>query len=387
MTSGFERYYQIAPCFRDEDGRADRSPGEFYQLDLEMAFATQEDVFQVVEKVMDELFSRFSDRERTSIPFPRIPFAEAMLKYGTDKPDLRNPLEITDLTEHFAVSEVRVLAGKTVRALRVPSGTSQSRRFFDQLTEFAKSWGAKGMAWIKLDSDESISGSLAKLLDRDDVIAIKTSTGASTGDAVVLVADTPPLAARVAGALRTEIGERLDLLEKGCYRFCWVVDFPMYELNDETGKVEFSHNPFSMPQGGRAALDADDPTTILAYQYDIICNGYELSSGAVRNHDPELMVEAFRLAGYSRSDVEERFSSLYRAFQFGAPPHAGVAPGIDRIVMLLTDESVIREVVAFPMTVNAKDLLMNAPAPVTEAQLCELHIKTSVSAPAPHTTA
>ncbi|HET9657991.1 MAG TPA: aspartate--tRNA ligase [Kineosporiaceae bacterium] len=378
MTSGFERYFQIAPCFRDEDGRADRSPGEFYQLDLEMAFATQEDVFAVVEQVLDQLFTTFSDRERTPIPFPRIPFAEAMLKYGTDKPDLRNPLVIVDLTDHFQASEIRVLAGKTVRALRVPGGAQQPRKFFDALTEFAKSWGAKGMAWLKLETDGTVSGSIAKAFREEDVEAVTKATDAVAGDAILFAADTAALAARVAGALRTEVGRQLDLLEQDVFRFCWIVDFPMYERNEETGQIEFSHNPFSMPQGGAEALKAEDPTTVLAYQYDIVCNGYELSSGAVRNHDPELMVEAFGLAGYSEADVRERFGSLYSAFQFGAPPHAGIAPGIDRIIMLLADESIIRDVVAFPMTVNARDLLMKAPAPVTPEQLRELHITVKV---------
>lgn len=375
MVSGFERYYQIAPCFRDEDGRADRSPGEFYQLDMEMAFATQDDVFAVIESVMDGLFSAFSTRERTGTPFPRITYAEAMLKYGTDKPDLRNPLEIVDLTKHFEDSAVRFLAGKTVRALRIPAGGAQPRRFFDSLTTVTKEWGGQGLAWLKFEEHGEISGSVAKALMSSDVEAIIAATGATIGDAVVLIADTASIAARVMGALRADLGRRLDLLEKGVYRFCWIVDFPMYERNEETGAIEFSHNPFSMPQGGAAALEAKDPTSILAYQYDIVCNGYELSSGAVRNHDRDLMVQAFALAGYSEADVQERFGSLYTAFGYGAPPHAGIAPGIDRIVMLLTDEEIIRDVVAFPMTVNARDLLMKAPAPVSDAQLKELSIR------------
>lgn len=375
MVGGFERYYQIAPCFRDEDGRADRSPGEFYQLDMEMAFATQEDVFAVIERVLDSLFETFSTRERTPIPFPRITYADAMLKYGSDKPDLRNPLEIVDLTEHFTLSHVKILAGKTVRALRVPEGGSQPRRFFDALTDLAKNWGAKGLAWIKLDDETKVTGSIAKALELEDITAIRVASGAKVGDAVLLVADTTTVAARVAGALRDEVGKRLDLLEKDVYRFSWIVDFPMYERNEETGEIEFSHNPFSMPQGGAQALDVEDPTSILAYQYDIVCNGFELSSGAVRNHDRNLMVEAFGLAGYSESDVRDRFGSLYNAFAYGAPPHAGIAPGIDRILMLLTDEEIIRDVIAFPMTVNARDLLMKAPAPVTDAQLKELHIR------------
>lgn len=375
MVGGFERYYQIAPCFRDEDGRADRSPGEFYQLDMEMAFATQEDVFTVLEQVLDGLFGTFSDLERTPIPFPRISYADAMLKYGTDKPDLRNPLEIVDLTEHFATSQVRVLAGMTVRALRVSKGASQPRRFFDGLTDFAKGWGARGLAWFKLDSETTVSGSIAKAMEPSDVAAVRVATGSSVGDAVLLVADSAARAARVAGALRTELGNKLDLLEQDVYRFCWIVDFPMYERNEDTGKIEFSHNPFSMPQGGAEALSAEDPTSVLAYQYDIVCNGYELSSGAVRNHDRDLMVTAFGLAGYSEQDVRDRFGSLYSAFAYGPPPHAGIAPGIDRIVMLLTGEEIIRDVVAFPMTVNARDLLMKAPAPITEEQLKELHIQ------------
>ncbi|QYG94893.1 aspartate--tRNA ligase [Iamia sp. SCSIO 61187] len=382
MVGGVERYFQIAPCFRDEDGRADRSPGEFYQLDLEMAFATQEDVFTVVETVFDDLFAAFSERERTPIPFPRIPYAEAMVRYGTDKPDLRNPLVITDLTDHFATSDVGVFKGKTVRALRIPGGAGQGRRFFDDLTSVATDWGAKGMAWCKLNEDGT-SGPIAKALTDDDLAAVKTATGADTGDALLFIADTEAMAARVTGALRTEVGERLELIEQDVYRFCWVVDFPMYERDEDTGVVDFSHNPFSMPQGGAEALEAEDPTSILAYQYDIVCNGYELSSGAVRNHDPKLMVKAFALAGYTEEEVGSRFGALYNAFQYGAPPHAGVAPGIDRILMLLSDEELIRDVIAFPMTVQARDLLMGAPAPVSDRQLAELNIRTVVPAPEP----
>lgn len=375
MVGGVERYFQIAPCFRDEDGRADRSPGEFYQLDIEMAFATQEDVFEVVEMVLDNLFDEFSNRERTPIPFPRIPYREAMLRYGSDKPDLRNPLTISDVTEHFATSNVAIFQGQTVRALRVPGGAEEGRRFFDSLTEVAVQRGAKGLAWFKLAVDGGVSGSIAKVLSNEDRAVVVEATGAARGDAVLLVADTEHLAARVAGVLRSEVAERLGLVEEDTYRFCWVVDFPMYERDEKTGQVDFSHNPFSMPQGGRQALDAEEPTEVLAYQYDIVCNGYELSSGAVRNHDPALMIRAFALAGYSETDVKERFGALYNAFQFGAPPHAGVAPGIDRILMLLTDEVLIRDVIAFPMTVTALDLLMGAPSPVTAQQLSDLHIR------------
>lgn len=381
MVGGFERYFQIAPCFRDEDGRADRSPGEFYQLDLEMAFATQEDVFAVLEQVLDGLFAKFSDRERTPIPYPRIPYAEAMLRYGSDKPDLRNPLVIVDLTEHFAASDVQVFRGKTVRALRIPGGAAEPRRFFDSLTEVVKERGAPGLAWVKISADGTRTGTIAKALTDADISAVEAATGASAGDAVLFVADTEHTAARIAGALRTEVGEALALLEPGCYRFCWVVDFPMYEHNEDTGAIEFSHNPFSMPQGGAQALTAEDPTSILAYQYDIVCNGYELSSGAVRNHDPELMVAAFALAGYGARDVEERFGALHNAFQYGAPPHAGIAPGIDRIMMLLSDEVLIRDVIAFPMTVTARDLLMGAPSPVSEQQLRDLHIRSVAPQP------
>lgn len=381
MVGGFERYFQIAPCFRDEDGRADRSPGEFYQLDLEMAFATQEDVFTVVEQVLDRLFAKFSDRERTPIPYPRIPYAEAMLRYGSDKPDLRNPLVIVDLTEHFAASKVQVFRGKIVRVLRIPGGAAQPRRFFDSLTDVAKGWGAPGLAWVKLADDGTRTGTIAKALTDADISAVEAATGATAGDAVLFVADTEHAAARIAGALRTEVGEGLKLLEADCYRFCWVVDFPMYERNEDTGAIEFSHNPFSMPQGGAQALTAEDPTSILAYQYDIVCNGYELSSGAVRNHDPDLMVAAFALAGYGEHDVKERFGALYNAFQYGAPPHAGIAPGLDRIVMLLSDEVLIRDVIAFPMTVNARDLLMGAPSPVSDQQLRDLHIRSVAPQP------
>jgi aspartyl-tRNA synthetase len=379
MVGGIERYFQIAACFRDEDGRADRSPGEFYQIDLEMAFATQDDVFAVVEDLFDGLFGRFSDRERTAPPYPRIPFAEAMLRYGTDKPDLRNPLVITDVSEVFAATEFRAFAGKTVRAIRLPGGAAQSRAFFDKLTDFARERGAAGMAWLRVEDVAAPAGPIAKFLDEAAVRGLAAVSGLEAGDAIVFLADErAELAASWAGAVRTEIANRLDLLEKDVYRFCWIVDFPMYEPDEDTGGWDFSHNPFSMPQGGIEALQSLPPDQVLAYQYDIVCNGYELSSGAVRNHDPDLMLKAFEIAGYGAEVVEEKFPALYNAFQFGAPPHAGVAPGFDRVLMLLADELLIRDVIAFPMTVTGLDLLMGAPAEVTDQQLRDLHIRVAL---------
>ncbi len=451
MVSGFDKYFQIAPCFRDEDARADRSPGEFYQLDFEMAYVTQEDVFAAIEPVMHGVFAEFAgERQVTEPPFPRIPFAECMAKYGTDKPDLRNPLKIIDVTEIFRGSNFGLFAkkiekGSVVRAISVPGAASQPRSFFDKLDKWAREEGAGGLGYVVYEKDET-KGPIAKNLEderireleesKDNVIyqegvlaeialhyipdnissapeylqpIIKKFMGEETipvaagkmvgeldserlqilvkqsevypGDAVFFVCDEAPAAARFAGVVRDRIGRELDLIEKDSFRFCWVVDYPMYELDDQTGTIQFSHNPFSMPQGGMEALETQDPLDVLAYQYDIVCNGVELSSGAIRNHRPDIMVKAFTIAGYSRQDVEDRFAGLFNAFRYGAPPHGGSAPGIDRIVMLLADEPNIREVILFPMNQQAQDLLMGAPASVEPNRLKELAIKLDLPKP------
>lgn len=373
MVSGFNKYYQIAPCFRDEDPRADRSPGEFYQLDFEMSFATQEDVLAVLEQVVLGTFRRHTDWKVDEAPVRRIPYKEAMEKYGSDKPDLRNPLIIEDVSSIFATSEFNAFKGKTVKAIRIPNGFEQGRKFFDNLGEYAvEELGAKGMAWIKLDGDGVLSGSIAKFIE--DSSKLLEMVKAGKNDAIVFVADKLEVAQKIAGGLRIEIGKRLDLLEKDVYRFCFIVDFPMYELSDE-GTIDFNHNPFSMPQGGMEALCTKDPLEILAYQYDMVCNGYELASGAVRNHDQEVMIKAFEIAGYTEEDVKTRFGALYNAFSYGTPPHAGAAPGVDRIVMLIEKQDNIREVIAFPKNKKARDLLMRAPSTVTEKQLKDVHIK------------
>jgi len=381
MVSGFDRYFQIAPCFRDEDSRADRSPGEFYQLDVEMSFVTQEDVFAALEPVLHGVFAEFrSDARVTSPPFPRIPYEEAMRRYGSDKPDLRNPLEISDATEVFRGSGFAVFATAiaerraVVRAVRAPAAAAQPRSFFDKLNQWARDQGAPGLGYVLL-ADGGARGPIAKFLDEARLAALRAAVGAGDGDAVFFVCDAPEAAARLAGRARGRIGEDLDAVEKNAFRFCWVTDFPMYERNEESGKIEFSHNPFSMPQGGLEALETRDPLTIKAFQYDIVCNGVELSSGAIRNHRPEIMYKAFAIAGYAREDVEARFGGMLNAFRYGAPPHGGSAPGIDRIVMLIAGESNIREVIAFPMNQQAQDLLMQAPAPVPPERLKELHIK------------
>ena len=374
MVSGIDKYFQIAPCFRDEDARADRAPGEFYQLDMEMAFATQEDVFKVIEEVMYNLFTEFSNIKVGDHPFPRIPYREAMLKYGSDKPDLRNPLIIQDITNIFENLEFKAFANKTVRVIVVPNGADNSRSFFEGMTDFAISeCKAKGLAWLKVNEDRTLQGPIAKFLEekREEML---TQIGANPGDAIFFIAEVPGIVEKLAGQIRQELGIRLDLLEKDIYRFCWIVDFPMYELSDE-GKIDFCHNPFSMPQGGLEALNSQEPLDILAYQYDIVCNGIELSSGAVRNHDPEIMLKAFEIAGYDKKVIEEKFPALFNAFHYGAPPHAGIAPGLDRILMMLKNEDNIREVIAFPMNSKAQDLLMGAPSEVTEKQLEEVHIK------------
>lgn len=374
MTSGFDRYFQIAPCFRDEDARADRSPGEFYQLDIEMCFATQEDVFAVLEGFLPELFGKFSDWKIDKGPFRRIKYRDAIEKYGTDKPDLRNPLLIDDATEALG-GLAPMLSGKTVKAV-VVKGFNKPRKYIDGLSDFVaeKELGCS-FYYFKHAADGSVSGGIAKFLAGHEAeIAEQLKL---QGDCLVaLVAgDDKKNTAKCAGYIRTELGTAMDLIEQNAYRFCWIVDFPMYEIGEESGEIEFCHNPFSMPQGGLDALNNMDPLDILAYQYDIVCNGYELSSGAVRNHDPEIMVRAFEIAGYDESVIESKFSALYNAFKFGAPPHAGIAPGVDRIVMLLAHETSIREIIAFPMNKNAQDLLMGAPCGVTEKQLREANIR------------
>ncbi|MEE1942445.1 aspartate--tRNA ligase [Streptomyces sp. TRM 70361] len=374
MIAGFDRYFQIAPCFRDEDARADRSPGEFYQLDMEMSFVEQEDVFGVIEKVMTELFEEFGNGRHVTSPFPRIPFREAMLKYGSDKPDLRVPLELVDVTEVFAGSGFKAFADRHVRALAVPDTADQPRKFFDQLGEFAVEQGAKGLAWVRVGDDNKLTGPIAKFLTEEDTAALLSRLGAKPGTAVFFGAGEFDEVSKIMGAVRVEAGRRTGHFAEDVFRFCWIVDFPMFEKNEDTGAIEFSHNPFSMPQGGLEALETKDPLDILAWQYDIVCNGVELSSGAIRNHEPEVMFKAFEIAGYSREEVEREFGGMLRAFHFGAPPHGGIAPGVDRIVMLLADEPNIRETIAFPLNGNAQDLLMGAPSEVDEARLKELHL-------------
>ena len=372
MVSGFDKYYQIAPCFRDEDPRADRAPGEFYQMDFEMAFATQEDVFKVIEKVIPVVFKTHTNWDVTEGPFVRIPYAEAMEKYGIDKPDLRNPLIIKDATELFTNTEFNAFKDKTVKVIVVPGGANQGRKFFDSMSEFAvNEAGAKGLAWVKVDEENNLTGGIAKFVTDE----IKTEIGAKAGDCIFFIADEFKNAQKIAGQVRIELGKRLDLIEKNIYKFCWIVDFPMYEYNEDEEKIDFNHNPFSMPQGGLEALNTKDPLDILAYQYDLVCNGYEMASGAVRNHDPETMVKAFEIAGYTEEDVKKKFGALYTAFQYGTPPHAGAAPGLDRMVMLLADSDNIREVIAFPKNKKARDVMMNAPSVVTDRQLEDVHIR------------
>ena len=376
MVSGFNKYYQIAPCFRDEDPRADRAPGEFYQLDYEMSFATQEDVFKVMEEVVPYTFEKFTNWKVDKGPFIRIPYKEAMEKYGIDKPDLRNPLIIKDATKCFEGSEFKAFENKTIKAIVVPKGAKQGRKFFDKMGEFAMTdeVGAKGLAWTKFEEDGSIQGGIAKFITDEIKEQLKLEIGVKENDAVFFIADEFAKAQKIAGLVRIELGKRLDLLEKDVYRFCFIVDFPMYELSDE-GTIDFSHNPFSMPQGGLDALNNKNPLDILAYQYDLVCNGYEMASGAVRNHNPEIMVRAFEIAGYTEEDVKNRFGALYNAFQYGTPPHAGAAPGVDRMVMLIENSQNIREVIAFPKNKKARDLLMRAPSVVSEQQLKDVHIE------------
>ncbi len=385
MVAGFDKYFQIAPCFRDEDARADRSPGEFYQLDFEMAFATQDDVFNAVEPVIAGVFEEFAGFNRetawsvTPTPFPRIPYAEAMLKYGSDKPDLRNPIVIADVPEVFAGSDFKIFAGLvekggTVRAIPAPGAASQPRSWFDKMNDWAREEGAPGLGYIVLEGGEG-KGPIAKFVAGDRLEKLKQLAGLKDGDAVFFSAGDPGDAADLAGKARTRIGQDLGLIAQGRYDFCWIVDYPMYEKDKDTGKIEFSHNPFSMPQGEMEALETKDPLDILAWQYDIVCNGVELSSGAIRNHRPDIMLKAFEIAGYDRQTVETEFAGMFNAFRFGAPPHGGSAPGIDRIVMLIADEPNIREVIAFPMNQRAEDLMMGAPAEVDDARLKELHLR------------
>ena len=375
MVSGFDKYFQIAPCFRDEDARADRSPGEFYQLDFEMSFATQEDVFKVGEQVLTDTFNKFTPEGYTvtQAPYPVISYKQAMLEFGTDKPDLRNPLRIIDVTEFFQRCTFKPFHGKTVRAINVHQ--QMSKGFHEKLLKFAQSIGMGGLGYLEVQDDLSYKGPIDKFIPDDMKTEIKDLAGLNAGDTIFFIADKEKQAALYAGQLMTEIANRLDLLEKNAYRFCYINDFPMYEYNEEEKKIGFTHNPFSMPQGGLKALEEEDPLTILAYQYDIVCNGVELSSGAVRNHDMKIMVKAFEIAGYDEEVLKNKFGALYNAFQFGAPPHAGMAPGVDRMIMLLKNEENIREVIPFPMSGTAQDLMCGAPNEVTEQQLREVHIK------------
>ncbi len=381
MMSGFDRYFQIAPCFRDEDARADRSPGEFYQLDVEMSFVTQEDVFQAIEPVLRGVFEEFADGKSVTGEFPRIPYAESIAKYGTDKPDLRNPIEMADVTEHFAGSGFKVFAGmiaadEKVRIWAIPAPKGGSRAFCDRMNSWAQKQGQPGLGYIFWREGEAGgAGPLAKNIGEERTTAIKDQLGLEVGDACFFVAGVPAKFVDFAGQARTQIGTSLNLIDDNRFDFCWIVDFPMFEYNEDEKKIDFSHNPFSMPQGGMEALENQDPLTINAWQYDIVCNGIELSSGAIRNHRPDIMEKAFEIAGYDKEILEEEFGGMYRAFQYGAPPHGGIAPGIDRIVMLLCGEQNLREVVLFPMNQQAEDLLMGAPAEVSARQLRELHIR------------
>ncbi len=380
MVAGFDRYFQIAPCFRDEDARADRSPGEFYQLDVEMSFVTQDDVFAAIEPVLRGLFEEFAKGKPVTQAFPRIPFKEAMLKYGSDKPDLRNPLVIADVSEEFAREDVsfKAFKGKTVRAIPAPGAGKQPRSFFDKLNDWARSEGAPGLGYVIFEEDNGAligKGPIAKFIPAEALSVIAAKAGVAAGDAVFFSAGEETPAAKLAGAARIRIGTELGLSKTDVFEFCWIVDFPMYEWNEDEKKIDFSHNPFSMPQGGLDSLDTVDPLDILAWQYDIVCNGVELSSGAIRNHRPDIMRRAFEIAGYDEDVLIEKFGGMYRAFQYGAPPHGGIAPGVDRIVMLLAGEENLREVTLFPMNQRAEDLLMGAPSPATTKQLRELHIR------------
>ena len=372
MVSGIDKYFQIAPCFRDEDARADRCPGEFYQLDMEMSYATQEDVFSAIEPVIYNTFSKFSTKKIAKYPFPRIAYKESILKYGTDKPDLRNPLYIIDLSEFFKQCTFKPFINRTVRAIKVNKHLSKG--FHEKMLEYAMSLGMPGLGYLEVQEDMSLKGPIDKFIPVDLKKELIKIVDLKSEDTIFFIADNEKRAAELAGQIRTELGKRLELIDEDSFQFAWIVDFPMYELEDD-GKIAFCHNPFSMPQGGMEALLTKNPLEILAYQYDIVCNGIELSSGAVRNHDPEIMVKAFEIAGYTKKDIEEKFSALFNAFQYGAPPHAGIAPGVDRMLMLLTDAENIREVIAFPMNSKAEDLMMGAPGFVTKEQLRELNIR------------
>lgn len=375
MVSGFDKYFQIAPCFRDEDSRADRSPGEFYQLDYEMSFATQEDVLAVTEDVIYDTFTKFSDKKVSPKPFQRITYADAMLTYGTDKPDLRNPLKIVDVSDIFEGSGFAAFEGKTVRAITVDGCSSQPRKFFDKMNDYALEIGMKGLGYIKVTENGEFTGPINKFIPDEKREILSERSEIKPGCVVYFIADSKKEAPKFAGKIRSELGKRLNLIDNSRFDFCFVVDFPMYEEDEETGNTIFTHNPFSMPQGGLNALLNENPLNILAYQYDLVCNGIELSSGAVRNHDPEIMLKAFEIAGYGEDTIKEKFGALYNAFKFGAPPHAGMAPGVDRMIMLLTDEENIREIIAFPMNSNAQDVMLGSPNEVTEQQLREVHIK------------
>ena len=372
MVSGIDKYFQIAPCFRDEDARADRAPGEFYQLDMEMSFASQEDVFQVIEPVMYNTFKKFSDKKIAKYPFPRITYKDAMLKYGSDKPDLRNPLYIIDLSEFFNKCTFKPFIGRTVRAIKI-SG-HMSKGFHEKMLDFAMKIGMKGLGYLEVQDDLSFKGPIDKFIPEELKKELISLAKLEKNDTIFFVADSEKRATELAGQIRTELGKRLGLIDENVFQFAWIIDFPMFELDDHD-KLAFSHNPFSMPQGGLDALEHQNPLDILAYQYDIVCNGIELSSGAVRNHDIEIMLKAFSMAGYTEEEVKTKFGALYTAFQFGAPPHAGIAPGIDRMLMLLTDSETIREVIAFPLNSKAEDLMMGAPGNVKREQLRDVHIE------------
>ena len=384
MVAGFDRYFQIAPCFRDEDARADRSPGEFYQLDVEMAFVTQEDVLKVMEPILYNVFDKFSDKSISQYPFPRIKYEDSMLKYGNDKPDLRNPIVIQDATDIFRESNFTIFAkniknGAIVRAIPAPKASSNPRSFFDKMIDFAQSNGASGLGYVIFDDEGQAKGPIAKLLTPSELDSIMCVVDIKPGDSVFFTCEKKSEAEKISGIVRNHLGKLLNLIDDNIFSFCWVIDYPYYEANKDTGKLEFSHNPFSMPQGGLEALENaksdEDLLKITAYQYDIVCNGIELCSGAIRNHLPDLMLKAFSIVGYDENHVKEKFGAMFEAFRFGAPPHGGIAPGIDRIVMMITDEQNIREVVCFPMNQQSQDLMMNAPAPADNKQLKELSIK------------
>ena len=374
MVSGIDKYFQIAPCFRDEDARSDRAPGEFYQLDMEMSFADQEDVFNAIEPVIYNTFRKFSDKKISEYPFTRISYKDAILKYGTDKPDLRNPLTIIDCTDIFEKIELNAFESKLVRTIVAPNVQDKPRSFFEGMTDYAiKDLKAKGLAWLRILDDNSLQGPIAKFIPENSKQELLKRTNSKPGDCLFFIAEISKIVDTLSGQIRTELGKRLNLIDENSFQFCWIVDFPMFETDDE-GKISFSHNPFSMPQGGLEALENKNPLEVLAYQYDLVCNGIELSSGAVRNHDLEIMLKAFNIAGYTTEEVKLKFNALYTAFKYGAPPHAGIAPGLDRMLMLLTDSDNIRDVIAFPLNSKAEDLMMGAPSNVKYSQLRDIHI-------------